>query len=412
MPDVIMQSPVGAPHAILLVGTLAAIYLVSQFLRNSVGVIAPDLAREIGLNAAEIGLLSSAFFFSFAAAQIPLGIALDRYGPKRCMLLCAVVAFLGALAFAVATTPAGLVTARVLMGLGSSCYLMAPLALYAKRFPPERFTLLAGIQIGIGTVGTLFVTAPLAWASAAIGWRATFLVVAGVVVACAILVALVVREDAADRTDIGKRETLHESLRGVVEVARMPSFLPVFLMNVVAYSSYVLIVGLWGGPFLSDVYGYGLTARGDLLMLPAISHIIGVVVWGHVERYFGTYKPLVLAGALATAAALGLLAALGKPEPRTLAIWLTVFGCLPAFIPVLIAHGRSFLPPHLIGRGMTLFNIGTMGGTFVVQLVSGALIELFPAQSGVYPLDAYRLVFAAQAVAILVASAAYLTVRR
>src|ERR1051325_10570544 len=89
MPDVIMPSPVGAPHAILLVGTLAAIYLVSQFLRNSVGVIAPDLAREIGLNAAEIGLLSSAFFFSFAAAQIPLGIALDRYGPKRCMLLCA-----------------------------------------------------------------------------------------------------------------------------------------------------------------------------------------------------------------------------------------------------------------------------------------------------------------------------------
>jgi MFS family permease len=412
MPDVIMPSPVGAPHAILLVGTLAAIYLVSQFLRNSVGVIAPDLAREIGLNAAEIGLLSSAFFFSFAAAQIPLGIALDRYGPKRCMLLCAVVAFLGTLAFAVATTPAGLVTARVLMGLGSSCYLMAPLALYAKRFPPERFTLLAGIQIGIGTVGTLFVTAPLAWASAAIGWRATFLVVAGFVVACAILVALVVREDSADRTDIGKRETLRESLRGVLEVTRMPSFWPVFLMNVVAYSSYVLIVGLWGGPFLSDVYGYGLTARGDLLMLPAISHIIGVVVWGHVERYFGTYKPLVLAGALATAAALGLLAALGKPEPRTLAIWLTVFGCLPAFIPVLIAHGRSFLPPHLIGRGMTLFNIGTMGGTFVVQLVSGALIELFPAQAGVYPLDAYRLVFAAQALAIMVASAAYLTVRR
>ena len=408
-----MQSPVRAPRgAVLLVGTLAAIYLVSQFLRNSVGVIAPDLAREIGLNAAEIGLLSSAFFFAFAAAQIPLGIALDRYGPKRCMLLCAAIAFLGTLAFAVATTPAELVTGRILMGLGSSCYLMAPLALYAKRFPPERFTLLAGIQIGIGTVGTLFVTAPLAWASASIGWRATFLAVAGLVVAGAILVAVVVREDAADRTETGQRETLRESLRGVLEVTRMPSFVPVFLMNFMSYSSYVLIVGLWGGPFLSDVYGYGLTARGDLLMLPAISHIVGVVVWGHAERYFGAYKPLVLAGALATAAALGLLAALGKPEPRTLAIWLTVFGFLPAFLPVLIAHGRSFLPPHLVGRGMTLFNIGTMGGTFVVQLASGALIDLFPAQAGVYPLDAYRLVFAVQAVAILVAGAAYLTVRR
>jgi MFS family permease len=408
-----MRSPARAPRgAVLLVGTLAAIYLVSQFLRNSVGVIAPDLAREIGLNAAEIGLLSSAFFFSFAAAQIPLGIALDRYGPKRCMLLCAAIAFLGTLAFAVATTPAGLVTARILMGLGSSCYLMAPLALYAKRFPPERFTLLAGIQIGIGTVGTLFVTAPLAWASASIGWRATFLVVASFVVAAAILVAIVVRDDPADRTDEGQQETLRESLRGVLEVVRMPSFGRIFAMNVMSYSSYVLIVGLWGGPFLSDVYGYGLTARGDLLMLPAISHIVGVVVWGHAERYFGAYKPLVLAGALATAAALGLLAVFGKPEPRTLAIWLTVFGFLPAFLPVLIAHGRSFLPPHLVGRGMTLFNIGTMGGTFVVQLVSGALIDLFTPQGGAYPLDAYRLVFAAQAAAIVVASAAYLTVRR
>src|SRR3954467_2688497 len=150
-----MQSPSGpSPHAsavVTLVGTLAAVYLVSQFLRNSVGVIAPDLANEIGLSAGEIGLLSSAFFFSFAAAQVPLGVAIDRYGPKRCMLVCAVIAFLGTLEFSTATTAAGLITARILMGLGSSCYLMAPLALYARRFAPERFTMLAGIQMAIGT---------------------------------------------------------------------------------------------------------------------------------------------------------------------------------------------------------------------------------------------------------------------
>jgi predicted MFS family arabinose efflux permease len=397
---------------VVLVAALAAIYLVSQFLRNSVGVIAPDLAAEIGLSAAEIGLLSSAFFFAFAAAQLPLGVAIDRYGPKRCMLVCAGVAFAGALLFATATTAAGLIAARVLMGLGSSCYLMAPLALYARRFPPERFTVLAGIQIAIGTVGTLFVTAPLAWASATIGWRATFLVVAASVIACAALVAIFVREDGTDRVHPGAGETMGESLRGVLEVARLPAFVPLFLMHAMSYSSYVLIVGLWGGPYLTHVYGYGLTARGDLLMLPAISHIIGVVVWGHAERVFGTYKPLVLTGALATAAALGLLAALGKPAPFWLGVWLALFGFLPAYIPVLLAHGRSFLSPHLLGRGMTLFNIGTMGGAFVVQLVSGALIDLFPAQAGVYPVDAYRAVFAAQALGIVVACAAYLMVRR
>jgi MFS family permease len=404
-----MHSPTGpsAPRGvILLVGTLAAIYLVSQFLRNSVGVIAPNLAAEIGLNAGEIGLLSSAFFLSFAAAQVPLGMAIDRYGPKRCMLVCAGIAFAGALQFALAATPAGLIAARVLMGLGSSCYLMAPLALYARRFPPERFTVLAGIQIAIGTIGTLLVTAPLAWASATIGWRATFLAVAVLVVACAALVAIVVREEG-DPAHPGGGETVRESLRGVLEVARMRAFLPLFLMHAMSYSSYVLIVGLWGGPFLTHVYGYGLTARGDLLMLPAISHIIGVVAWGHAERVLGAYKPLVLAGACASACALLLLAILGRPEPFWLAIWLTVFGFLAAYLPVLLSHGRSFLPPHLVGRGMTLFNIGTMGGTFVVQLLSGVLIDLFAAQGGVYPLDAYRAVFAAQALGILLACGAY-----
>jgi hypothetical protein len=183
-------------------------------------------------------------------------------------------------------------------------------------------------------------------------------------------------------------------------------------MNLMSYSSYVLIVGLWGGPFLAHVYGYELITRGNLLMLPAISHIVGVMVWGHAERIFGGYKPLVLAGALSTAAALALLAAIGRLEPFWLAVWLTLFGFMPAYIPVLIAHGRSFLPPHLVGRGMTMFNIGTIGGAFVVQLVSGALIDLFPAQGGVYPLEAYRLVFGVQALGILAACAAYMTVRR
>jgi predicted MFS family arabinose efflux permease len=407
---IVMYSPAGPSGSrgiVTLVGGLAAIYLVSQFLRNSVGVIAPDLAVEIGLSAGEIGLLSSAFFFAFAAAQLPLGVAIDRYGPKRCMLVCAAIAFLGTLQFAVATTPAGLIAARALMGLGSSCYLMAPLALYARRFPPERFTVLAGIQLAIGTVGTLFVTAPLAWASATIGWRTTFLVVAGLMAACAVLVAIVVREDGKDRVHPGSAETARETLNGMLEVVRMRAFVPLFLMQAVSYSSYVLIVGLWGGPFLTHVYGYGLTTRGELLMLPAISHIVGVVVWGHAQRIVGAYKPLVLTGALATAAALGVLAAVGRPDPVALAIWLALFGFLPAYIPVLIGHGRSLLPPHLIGRGMTLLNIGTMGGTFVVQLASGALIDLFPAPNAAYPLDAYRLVFAVQALGILAACAAY-----
>lgn len=400
-------APVSRGAAVALVGTCAAIYLVSQFLRNSVGVIAPDLAAEMGLSAGALGLLSSAFFFTFAAAQIPLGVALDRYGPKRCMLACAVVAVVGTIAFAMATTPAALVGARVLMGLGSSCYLMAPLALYARRFPPERFAALAGIQIGIGTVGTLLVTAPLAFASAAIGWRATFLAVAGVVVVCALLVALVIREGGSDTARTVRRETLAESLAGIAAVARLPSFVPVFAMHAVCYASYVLVVGLWGGPYLAHVYGMGLTARGDMLLIPALTQIVGVVLWGYAERLFGAYKPLVLSGGLGTAACLGALAWFGRLEPLPLAIVLGVFGFMAAYIPVLIAHGRSLLPAPLVGRGITLFNVGTIGGVFVSQFLTGMLIDLYPEQAGVYPPEAYRFVFAAQAIAVVAACVIY-----
>jgi predicted MFS family arabinose efflux permease len=271
--------------------------------------------------------------------------------------------------------------------------------------------MLAGIQMAIGTIGTLLVTAPLAFASATIGWRATFFCVAGLVVLCGALIAIVVREDAAEHAPAAHGETLRENFAGIVEVVRMRGFWPLFLMQAVSYSSYAMIVGLWGGPYLAHVYGYGLAVRGDLLMLPALSQIVGVVVWGHAQRVTGSYKPLVLAGALATATALGLLAVIGKPEPWMLAVWLAVFGALPAFLPVLIAHGRSLLPPHLVGRGMTLFNIGSMGGTFVVQLASGALIDAFVPIAGAYPLDAYRAVFAAQAVAVLAACGIYAVMR-
>ncbi len=394
---------------VTLVGTLAAIYMVSQFLRNSVGVIAPNLAREIGLSAAEIGLLSSAFFLSFAAAQLPLGLALDRYGPRLCMIVCAVVSVIGAGLFAFATTPAGLILARILMGLGTSCYLMAPLALYAKRFPPERFTTLASVQIGVGTIGTLLVTAPLAWAAATVGWRTSFVVVGLFMGACGILVMLVVRDDHAQDAS-RHHETLRESLAGIAEAARLPFVVPLFLMHLTAYSSFVFVVGLWGGPYLTHVYGYGLTARGDVLFVAALAHIIGLLVFGQVERALRSYKIPVFTGGVVLAALLGLIALVGKLPAWALLIWIALLGFTAGYVTVLIANGKALLPPHLVGRGMTLLNVGTMGGTFLSQLLTGAIIGLFPTEGDAYPLIAYRVVFGVQAALLLATCIAYLRV--
>ena len=138
--------------AVPLVATLISIYIVSQFLRNSIGVIAPNLAGDLGLSPAEIGLLSSTFFFTFAAVQIPVGMALDRFGPRLWLLVGAAITVVGTLAFAWAQSPGGLILGRALLGLGTAGSLVASLAVYAERFPPARFGTLAGLQVGIGTV--------------------------------------------------------------------------------------------------------------------------------------------------------------------------------------------------------------------------------------------------------------------
>ncbi|HEY1362787.1 MAG TPA: MFS transporter [Xanthobacteraceae bacterium] len=401
-----LPRPAVSGAAATLVATLISIYIVSQFLRNSIGVIAPDLAAELGLSAAEIGLLSSVFFLSFSAAQIPLGMALDQFGPRRCLLVGTAITVLAAILFALAASPGLLILGRALLGIGVAGALVAPLAVYATAFPPRRFATLTGLQVGIGTTGTLLATAPLAWASATIGWRSSFLAVAGFTLAIGVLIAAVVRH--AGHPTHGRRESLKESTAGIAAVLRTPSVGRLFAMNLVVYSSFALIVGLWGGPYLTHVYGFSLEERGNFLLIPVLAQIAGLILWGLTDRLAGSYRLPVLAGSVATAAALGYLALVGTLPPAALAAWFAGFGFISAYTPVLLAHGNALFAPHQVGRGLTILNMGSMGGVFVVQAISGFLIGQFPiTHDGGYALSAYRLVFGLQAGLILLACLVY-----
>ena len=313
----------GAGAAVALVATLISVYIVSQFLRNSIGVIAPNLALELGLSPVEIGLLSSVFFFVFAAVQIPVGVALDRFGPRLCLLVGAAVTVVGAAVFAAAENPGILILGRALLGLGTAGSLVASLAVYARRFPRDRFATLTGLQIGFGTLGALLATAPLAFSTATIGWRGSFLAVGVCTGLIGLLIALVVRDNGPAH---GRHEALRESWSGIVAVLRTPSVGRLFVMNLVMYSTFGLIVGLWAGPYLTHIYGYSLEARGSFLLIPVLAQIVGSMVWGPMDRLTGSHKLPVLVGAGATAAALGYLALVGTLTPFMLVVWFVFFG--------------------------------------------------------------------------------------
>jgi MFS family permease len=397
-------TPGRSETAAFFIATLIAIYGVSQFLRNSVGVIAPDLARELHLSATEVGLLSSAFFLSFAAAQIPVGIAIDRYGPKSTILATAVLAVGGTALFAAAPSAPALVLARVLMGLGCSTFFMAPLAIYAKRFPPERFAILTSLQMGLANLGTLAATAPLAVSAAAFGWRPSFLGVAALAALLSVLVLAVVPRDPKAGEP---RESWTEAFRGIAAAVRARSFAPVFFTHLTLYSAFATVIGLWAGPWLSDVHGVDLTWRGNLLLIGALAQTGGLLLWGAADRFWVSYRRPVLAAGLATVALLA-VAALVPLSLAGAGIWLGLFGLSVAATPILVAHGKALFPPGLTGRGITLMNIGTIGGTFLSQTATGLLIDAVPrAPGGGYPPQAYRLVFAALAAWLLLSLVFY-----
>ncbi|WP_134496087.1 MFS transporter [Microvirga pakistanensis] len=383
-------SPTRSETAVILIAALVAIYAVSQFLRNSIGVIANDLARELSLSATQTGLLSSAFFFTFAAVQIPIGILIDRYGPKQVMLATAVIAVAGIVLFAMAPSASVLIGARALMGLGCSTFFMAPLVIYARRFPPERFAGLTSIQMGGANLGTLAATAPLAASAAAIGWRDSFLVVAAITVVLALAIIVAVPRDADNAKG---RESWSEAFRGVAAAVRVPSFRAVFFMHLTTYSCFVSIVGLWGGPWLTDVHGADLATRGRILLLGAGAQIGGMLLWGATDRFWGSYKKPVLAGGVAAVLMMACMV-LVPLDMALVPVWFVLFGVSVSYTPILTSHGKSLFPPYLTGRGITLMNIGTMGGAFLSQSVTGVLIDLMGRSStGGYSPEGYRLVF-------------------
>ena len=396
---------------VLLVGAMWSIHAVSQFLRNSIGVIAPDLARDLGLGAAGIGLLSSAFFLGFAGAQVPLGVAIDRWGPRLAISVSMGITVISVVLFAVAPTAELLMLSRVLMGIGCASFLVGPLTIYSRWFRPERFSTLVGIQLGVSGLGVIGATAPLAYAAGAVGWRTSFLAVAAFAAVVGLFVFAVARDNPPGRERPKSGESLRQSFAGLAEVVRVPSFLPVFAMQFAGYSTFVTVFGLWAGPYLAHVYGYDLGQRGNVLFVLAVTNLIASASWGPTDRLFRSYKKPVLIGAGISAASLAWLAVVGKPSETMLLLWFVVFGTFASWTAVITAHGRSLFPAAFVGRGLTLMNLGTMGGVFVLQAVTGAVVGLFDAPDGTYPLAAYRAAFGLLAAVLSICALIYMASR-
>jgi len=386
-------------------------YIISQFYRSANAVIGPDLMRELHLTPDDLGILTGAFFITFSVSQLPCGIAIDRWGPRRTILVTMVIAFLGALWFAVGQGLLELTMARVVLGFGCAALLTGPMVLFSRWFPADRFATYSGILIAVGNLGVIASTAPLAWFSQAYGWRAAFYVTAALTVVL-ILIAWFTLKDQPESAAAkpAPRETLAETFDGIRQVIRNPSFRYLFAIIFNAYATFITLLGLWSGPYLYDVHGLDTSARGKVLIFMAVGAAAGYFIWGPLDRVFNTRKWILAFGIGAQLAIFCVIIFVPGLSVLAVGVLFTLMALMNGTAVMIFAHAGSVFPPALQGRGITTLNIGTMGGAAFQQIFTGYLMAWLTPLGEQPSETAYRIVFGVQALLLASALAYYLRV--
>ena len=399
------------PHrrGLIIVMTLATAYVASHFFRASNVTIGLDLMRDLAIGPEALGGLTGAFFFGFAAMQIPCGFFFDRFGPRKTVTGMLVLATIGGVIFALAPTWPILLTGRVLMGAGFGVMLIGSMVVISRWFPPDRFATLTAMVLSVGLIGNLVATTPLAWASEAVGWRSVFGVAVLFTALATVAVWLIVRDAPPGHPFLERTpETPRQMLGGLLEVLRNPRLKFILALNFCHYACTFTVQGLWGGPYLREVHGLSSIEAGNVLFAAVIAYQIGMLTFGPLDRILDTRKWIVVWGTIVIIATLGLLA-LTPSLPTWMAIGaILVIGFFSACSTMVMAHGRGIIPDHLIGRGMATINTSVMFGVACMQTVSGIVVGAFePLADGARSETAYRALFGVLAVVLIVALSIY-----
>jgi MFS family permease len=362
-------------------------YYLSYLFRSINGLISGLLTSSLALSAADLGLLTSVYFLSFAAAQIPIGVLLDRYGPRRVQAALLLIAASGAALFGAAEAFWALVFARAMIGLGVAAALTAGLKAIVLWFPRERVALLNGYMVMLGALGAVTATAPAEALIDWIGWRGLFELLAAATAASAILIYIVVPEQAA----VLPKESPPLSLRCVYANSYFWRLAP---LSATCVGSAWALQGLWATSWLTDVEELNRANVVTQLFVMAIALSVGGLLLGSIadqirQRGIGPERLFALLAMLFIAAQLALI--LRLPLPSAL-LWsaVAVVGAGTVLSYTIVAE---YFPKELTGRANGALNVFHFGWAFVLQYAIGLVLQQWPSQDGHYPTIAYQVAF-------------------
>jgi MFS family permease len=361
---------------------------------------------ELALDAAQLGLMTSLFYASFAGIQLPLGSALDRLGGRLVTPLLMLSAVAGSLLFAVGESFLVLAAGRLLMGAGMAGVFMGSLKIFSRWFSSARFASASGYLVAFGALGALAAGTPLAWLNQAIGWRAVFAVGAAAILLSAASLFAWTRDCPEGQT----LSLARDGDGGLGRIMRTLTFWRVALLDFFMVGSLLSLQGLWGGPFLVDVLGASKLEAGSVLTLLSLGALVGYIACGSLADRVGR-RPVIFGGASVFVLSQSALVVLAFFPAKALALpAFLLFGFSGAFNILLKAHARATFPLELTGRAVTAVNFFGIGGAFVVQWVQGLIIGSFaPDRSGHYVPEAYAAAFGLAAIGGLGAVLFYFT---
>lgn len=385
-------------------------YFLSYLYRTVNAIIAPNLVSDLGLDPSRLGLLTAAYFLTFAFFQLPLGLLLDRYGPRRVEAFLLLIAATGAFVFARAESLPALILGRALIGLGVSACLMAAFKAFVIWLPLERLPFANGIQMVSGGLGALAATTPVEMALGFTDWRGVFMALGLLTLLAAICIYLVVPERDGSHSE----ENLTEQVRGVFSIYKSRDFWAVAPWTIVSQASFLSIVSLWSGPWLRDMAGYDRNSVANALFGISASMVLGFFFFGLIADHLRKrgVRPMSVA-----AVAMGIFIAVqmmlyAPLKLFVLPIWL-LFGFFGTASILPYAVLSQTFPLRLSGRVTTALNVLVFVSAFAAQWGIGVVINMWPeTAAGGYAPEGYRAGFGMLLVLQLTAAIWYVVARK
>lgn len=367
-------------------------YFLSYLLRVVNAVISADLVADTGIGPSALGLLTATYFITFAVCQLPLGILLDRYGPRKTESVLLLFAAVGAVIFARADSLATLMVGRALLGFGVSACLMAAFKAYTLWFSRQRWPLINGLQMAAGGLGALAATSPVEWLLAVTDWRGLFMLLAGMSVAVSLVIFFTVPEHREQVVE----QSFKKQLSGLGAVFSSMKFWRAAPVTALSQASFLAIQGLWIGPWLRDVGGYDRSQSADLMFWVALSMVAGFMLLGGLAERLSRQNIAVM-----TTAVTGMAIFMGiqaliilLPSARVVPLWFFFGFSGTAGIIAYAALSQDF-PAALSGRVTTAVNLLVFLAAFAGQWAIGVMIERWPAKAlGGYGEAGFRAGFA------------------